>query len=86
MWQALYEELADRNFMVLAVAMDDPEFNSFHDASELPEHRLAMLRRFFLDYKTLEEKTVVVEDFEGPEAANRTIRAAIEAYKKLRSC
>ena len=25
MWQALYEELADRNFMVIAVAMDSRE-------------------------------------------------------------
>src|ERR1044072_6958820 len=37
---------------VLAVAMDDPEFNSFREDSELPTPRLTMLRRFFQDYKT----------------------------------
>src|SRR6059036_3370255 len=27
-----------KDHKILAVAMDDPEFNSFRDASELPEH------------------------------------------------
>src|SRR5437660_3753273 len=29
-----------KDHKVLAVAMDDPEFNSFKEAGELPEHRL----------------------------------------------
>jgi inorganic pyrophosphatase len=71
---------------IVAVHSDDPAYNEYTHIDQLPHHVLLELRRFFLDYKTLEEKTVVVEDFEGPEAANRTIREAIEAYKKLRSC
>src|ERR1041385_9141163 len=42
-----------RDHKVLAVAIHDPEFNSFHEADELPPHKLAMIRRFFQDYKTL---------------------------------
>jgi inorganic pyrophosphatase len=71
---------------IVAVHTDDPAYMDYTHVDQLPHHVLLELRRFFLDYKTLEEKTVVVEDFEGPEAANKTIRAAIEAYKKLRSC
>src|SRR5947199_7145119 len=37
-----------KDHKILAVAMDDPEFNGFREAGELPEHRLTMLRRFFL--------------------------------------
>src|SRR6202790_4610549 len=40
-----------RDHKILAVAVDDPEYNVFHEAGELPPHRLSMLRRFFQDYK-----------------------------------
>jgi inorganic pyrophosphatase len=71
---------------IVAVHADDPAYNEYTHIEQLPHHVVLELRRFFLDYKTLEEKTVVVEDFEGPAAANRTIHAAMESYKKLRSC
>src|SRR5881227_759343 len=73
-----------KDHKILAVAMDDPEFNSFREASELPEHRLAMLRRFFLDYKTLEHKTVEVEDFQEAAAAVPIIEAALDRYSEHR--
>ncbi len=36
---------------IIAIATEDPEFNSYREASEMPPHRLLMLRRFFQDYK-----------------------------------
>src|SRR5207253_6431330 len=42
-----------KDHKILAVAVDDPEYESFREAAELPAHRLSMLRRFFQDYKTL---------------------------------
>src|SRR5579875_1833616 len=53
-----------KDHKILAVALGDPEFNSFREASELPPHRLTMLRRFFQDYKQLEGKSVEVEEFQ----------------------
>jgi inorganic pyrophosphatase len=64
--------------------MDDPEFSSFREAQELPQHRLTMLRRFFQDYKQLEGKTVEVEDFQPADLAIPVIEDALERYSALR--
>lgn len=66
---------------IVAVATGDPEFSHFRGLDELPTHRLEMVRRFFLDYKSLEKKRVQVEDFEATDVAHRVIRDAIEAYQ-----
>src|SRR5947207_6697861 len=73
-----------KDHKILAVAMDDPEFNSFHEASELPMHRLTMLRRFFQDYKTLEGKSVEVDEFQAAAFATPIIEAALERYSEQR--
>src|SRR5215469_3892799 len=35
-----------KDHKILAVAVNDPEYNGFHEAQELAPHRLTMLRRF----------------------------------------
>lgn len=73
-----------RDHKVLAVAMKDPEYAGFKEASELPNHRMTMLRRFFLDYKTLEGKAVEVEEMEPAAMAFPVIEAALARYSTLR--
>ncbi|MGH7567109.1 MAG: inorganic diphosphatase [Gemmatimonadota bacterium] len=65
---------------ILCVAMDDPEYMGYRHIDELRPHRLAQLKRFFEDYKKLEEKEVRVEEFSGPDEAVRTVAEAIERY------
>jgi inorganic pyrophosphatase len=69
---------------IVAVAMGDPEFNGFHEARELPPHRLMMLRRFFQDYKQLEGKSVEVDEFEPAARALPIIEEALVRYSTLR--
>lgn len=73
-----------RDHKILAVAVDDPEYNGFHDASELPTHRLTTLRRFFQDYKTLEGKAVEVDEFQPAAFSLQIIQNALEEYSLLR--
>src|SRR5262245_495147 len=74
----------EKDHKVLAVAVDDPEYDGFREAEELPAHRLAMLRRFFQDYKKLEGKTVDVEEFQPAGAALPVIDAALARYSAER--
>lgn len=73
-----------RDHKVLAVATHDPEYNSFHEASELPPHKLAMIRRFFQDYKILEGKAVEVDDLTEAKTSFPIILEALERYSLLR--
>jgi inorganic pyrophosphatase len=73
-----------KDHKIVAVAINDPEYNGFKEAQELPAHRLSMLRRFFQDYKTLEGKAVEVDDFEPHAASLPVIEEALARYSELR--
>jgi inorganic pyrophosphatase len=70
---------------IIAIHIDDPAVSHITHIRELAPHALAELKRFFLDYKTLENKQVTVEDFDGPFEANQIIRQALADYRKLPS-
>jgi inorganic pyrophosphatase len=73
-----------KDHKILAVAVDDPEYNGFREATELPGHRLNMLRRFFQDYKKLEGKAVDVDDFLPADATRGVIEGALARYSAER--
>lgn len=73
-----------KDHKVLAVALHDPEYNGFREANELPAHRLAMLRRFFQDYKMLEGKAVEVDEFQPAAATLPVIEDALVRYSEQR--
>ena len=73
-----------KDHKIIAVATEDPEFNSYREAAEMPQHRLLMLRRFFQDYKQLEGKAVEVDEIEAAKHALPVIEDALQRYTKQR--
>jgi inorganic pyrophosphatase len=77
---------AKKDHKIIAVATTDPEFNAYRDASQLPPHRLRVLRRFFQDYKQVERKVIEVEEIAPVEKAYPLIENALHCYSaKLRA-
>jgi inorganic pyrophosphatase len=69
------------DYKVIAVGVHDPEYNTYHDVHELPKHRVAVIKRFFEDYKTLENKRVVVDDILAAIQAIPVIEKALTVYR-----
>jgi inorganic pyrophosphatase len=69
---------------IIAIATEDPEFNSYREADEMPAHRLLMLRRFFQDYKMLEGKAVEVDQILPATEAYPVISDALHRYSEQR--
>jgi inorganic pyrophosphatase len=67
---------------IIAVHVDDPECTAYHDVGDVPPHRLRELKRFFLDYKVLEGKEVIVDEPLGADRALPILREAITFYRQ----
>lgn len=70
-----------RDDKVIAVHVNDPAVNAYTDIDELQDHTLASIKRFFMDYKVLENKSVEVDSFLGSEEA---LTSVIESFKLYR--
>jgi len=71
----------DEDTKIIAVHIQDPAFNEYRDISELPRHVLNEISRFFEDYKVLENKQVIVEDFLGAAAAVKAVKESFKLYR-----
>ncbi|MCZ7583462.1 MAG: inorganic diphosphatase [Deltaproteobacteria bacterium] len=65
---------------IVAVHVNDPAFADYREIAELPAHIGRELRRFFLDYKLLENKSVKVEELLGRGDAEKVIDDAVALY------
>lgn len=65
---------------IIAIAFDDPVYNSYKDISEIPKHIFDEMRHFFSIYKALEGKETAVDEVKNAEAAVEIIDKAIENY------
>jgi inorganic pyrophosphatase len=71
----------ERDDKIISVAENDMSVNYINDLSGLPPHTLVELKRFFEDYKTLEHKNVIVEQFMDREKAYEIILESMRLYQ-----
>jgi inorganic pyrophosphatase len=67
---------------VLAVSVHDPAFADYTRHEQLPRYIEKEIRRFFTDYKVLENKLSEVGAFAGPEEAMRVLRESLDLYRR----
>ncbi|MCL2597842.1 MAG: inorganic diphosphatase [Paludibacter sp.] len=65
---------------IIAVANGDPSVNHYDDISSLPTHIIQEVQSFFEDYKKLEDKETVVDEFMSKEIALQIIKDAFALY------
>jgi inorganic pyrophosphatase len=67
---------------IIAVATQDASVSHINRVEELPDYFKVELKHFFENYKALENKKVVVDEFQSREKAIQVIGEAVSYYKK----
>lgn len=76
------EDSGEADDKIIAVATGDPSVNHFRDVAEMPPHFTSELRNFFEEYKKLERRTVVVDEFFGHPIARAIVLEALDLYSR----
>lgn len=71
----------EKDDKIIAVAIGDMSVNHIEDISDLGDHFVKELQNFFEDYKKLEDKTVVIEDFQDKKTAVDIVKKAMSDYQ-----
>lgn len=70
---------------VIAVADQDPSVSHYDEISDLPRYLRDELTHFFENYKTLENKKVIIDQFLPKERAYQIIESSLQYYKQMKS-
>ncbi len=65
---------------IISIPFNDPNYNTYRDISELPQHVFEEMKHFFSVYKSLEEKETVVDEIQNREKAIEIIKSSIDNY------
>lgn len=72
-----------RDEKIIAVPVNDPNYNNYADIDQLPKHRFDEIKHFFEVYKTLEYgKSTSVLEIRPRDIAEEVIQECIDSYIK----
>lgn len=75
----------DADDKIIAVPVDDPRWDDVEDLVDLNSHTLREIEHFYSTYKKLQNKEVVINDFQGRKAAEAAFARGIKMYKDAHS-
>ena len=67
---------------IIAIPFTDPNYNSYKNITDLPQHVFDEMQHFFTVYKQLEGKKTAVNEVLDRDAAVRIINESLERYKE----
>lgn len=67
---------------IIAIAKEDPFYNTYTDISQLPNHTFNEIMHFFEVYKQLENKYTIVKEILGREEAEKVIDECRKKYNE----
>jgi inorganic pyrophosphatase len=71
----------EKDDKLIAVHVDDPQFSHYLAINQIPPHVLKEIKRFFEEYKALENKTVHVIGYQDETFAIQILKEAIDLYQ-----
>ena len=66
---------------LICVPLRDPNYEEYRALADLPKHVMKQIRRFFEDYKALEDKPVEVGAEVGADEARKILRECADRYR-----
>lgn len=74
-------DAGERDEKIIAVPKNDPRFADVKDIGDLNVHFLKEAEHFFITYKNLQNKEVIINGIEGADAAKACVLEAQALYK-----
>lgn len=74
----------DRDDKIVAVPVDDPRWSNVNDLGDLNPHFLKEMTHFFETYKKIQNKEVIIGEWQGKEAAMAAFEKSVALYKENR--
>ena len=68
---------------IIAVPVHDPRWEEIKDLSDINKHTLKEMKHYFMTYKKLQNKEVVVKGFYDKRRATETFNKGVSAYRPL---
>lgn len=73
-------DCGDSDDKVIAVPAKDPRWDDVQDLGDINKHTLKEMQHFFETYKTIEDKVVTINGFEGKDKAIEAVEKSIKTY------